>query len=235
MCGRFTLTATPERLRERFALDAMPEAMSPRYNIAPSQDVLAIANRAPRAVHPLRWGLVPSWAKDAAIGHRMINARAETLAERPAFRSALARRRCLVPADGFYEWRRQGKTKKQPFHVRARDGAPLAFAGLWELWRGPDGIALGSCAIITTAANALLAPIHDRMPAILPPAAFSAWLDPSERPADALTPLLVACPDEWLEAFPVSTHVNSPAHEDPACLTPLDGSSALAGDGVPRR
>jgi len=235
MCGRFTLTATPGRLRERFALDETPAAMSPRYNIAPSQDVLAIANRMPRAAHPLRWGLVPSWAKDASVGYRMINARAETLAERPAFRGALARRRCLVPADGFYEWRRQGKAKKQPFHIRARDGAPLGFAGLWELWRGPDGVTLGSCAIITTAANALLAPIHDRMPAILPPAAFNAWLDPSERPAGALTPLLVPCPDEWLEAFPVSTHVNSPTHEDPACLTPLDGSSALSGEAVPRR
>jgi putative SOS response-associated peptidase YedK len=218
MCGRFTLTSAPGRLGQRFALDEGPEELAPRYNIAPSQDVLVVANRAPRALRPLRWGLVPSWAKDSAIGHRMINARAETLAERPAFRSALARRRCLIPADGFYEWQRQGRAKKQPFHIRSRDGAPLAFAGLWELWRGPDGVALGSCVIITTAANALLAPIHDRMPAILPPEAWSAWLDPAEHAAGALTPLLVPCPDDWLEAVPVSTHVNSPAHDDPQCL-----------------
>lgn len=220
MCGRFTLTSTPARLRERFRLEEAPEELTPRFNIAPSQEVLVIANRDRRLLRPARWGLVPAWARDPAIGHRLINARAETLAARPAFRDALARRRCLVPADGFYEWQRQGRAKRQPFHVRARDGAPLALAGLWEVWRPADGPALASCAIVTVAANATVAPIHDRMPAILPPAAWDAWLDPRQRDAADLAPLLVPCGDEVLEAVPVSTWVNSPAHDGPQCLAP---------------
>lgn len=221
MCGRFTLTSRGQRLRERFGLAAVPDELVSRYNIAPSQPVLVIPNRRQRLLRPARWGLVPYWAKDAAIGHRMVNARAETLAVRPAFRDALERRRCLIPADGFYEWRREGK-RHQPFYVRARDRQPFAFAGLWDVWHPPDGgEAVASCTIVTTDANALIAPIHDRMPVILPPAAYDAWLDPQPRPAEDLAALLVPCPADTLETFPVSTWVNAPEHDDPTCIAPL--------------
>jgi putative SOS response-associated peptidase YedK len=221
MCGRFTLTSTPERLRQWFALAAAPEALVPRYNIAPSQEVLVIPNRTERRLRPARWGLVPRWAKDPAIGHRLINARAETLAQRPAFRAALERRRCVVPADGFYEWRRRGRTR-QPFHLRRRDGAPLALAGLWDVWQAPDGGRLASCAIVTVPANPMVAAIHDRMPAILSPAGVDAWLDPDAATWATLRPWLAPCPDDWLEAYPVSIWVNTPAHDDPACLAPVE-------------
>ena len=220
MCGRFTLTASAERLRARFGLAAPPDALAPRFNIAPSQPVLVIPNRARRVLRPARWGLVPHWASDARIGHRQINARAETLAVRPAFRDALARQRCLIPADGFYEWQR-GATARRPFYIRPRDGAPLAFAGLWDLWHPPGGAPLASCPIVTTAANETLRPIHDRMPVILPPSAWDTWLDPNPRAAVELQPLLVPCPEDWLALHEVSTLVNSPKHEDPACIAPL--------------
>ena len=219
MCGRFSLTSTPRRLRERFGLSAAPDAIAPRYNIAPTQPVLVIPNRAQRLLRPARWGLIPSWAKDASAGNRMINARAETLARRAPFRDALERRRCLIPADGFYEWQRDGRTRT-PFLVRARDGEALALAGLWEVWRPPDGEPLASCTIITTEPNELMAELHDRMPVVLGPESYSAWLNPVPQHADALLPLLVPCPDDWLEAYPVSDLVNSPANEDPACIAP---------------
>lgn len=221
MCGRFTLTSPPQRLRERFALAAVPEGLAPRYNIAPSQEVLVIPNRAERLLRPARWGLVPHWAHEAAIGHRLINARAETLAQRPAFRDALERQRCVVLADGFYEWRRRGRAR-QPFHLRGRDGAPLAFAGLWDVWRAPDGERLASCTIVTVPANAVVAPIHDRMPAILSPAGIDAWLAPARAPAAALLPWLAPCPDAALEAYPVSTWVNTPDHDGPECIARLE-------------
>src|SRR5262245_38778046 len=169
MCGRFTVTSTPKRLRERFALSAEPDDVAPRYNIAPTQPVLVIPNRTQRLLRPARWGLIPHWAKDASSGNRMINARAETLATRPAFRTALERRRCLIPSDGFYEWRRDDKKRRTPFFIHPRDGAPMAFAGLWEVWRPPQGDSVASCTIITTEPNGLMADLHDRMPAILAP------------------------------------------------------------------
>jgi putative SOS response-associated peptidase YedK len=227
MCGRFTLTSSARRLQERFALAAAPEEAAPRYNIAPSQPVLVIPNRHTRVLRPARWGLIPHFATDPRIGHRQINARAESLAARPAFRAAFARQRCLIPSDGFYEWRRGGRART-PFHIRARDGAPLAFAGLWDVWRPPVGEAIASCTIITTGANDLLAPIHDRMPVILPPEAWDAWLDPRECAPGELKPLLVPCPDEWLEAYEVSSLVNSPANEDPACIEPAPAPDAAA-------
>ncbi|MDX2170044.1 MAG: SOS response-associated peptidase [Deltaproteobacteria bacterium] len=227
MCGRFTLTSSGRRLQQRFALAAAPADPPPRYNIAPSQPVLVIPNRPTRRLRPARWGLIPHFADDPRVGHRHINARAETLATRPAFRAAFARQRCLIPSDGFYEWRR-GARAREPFHIRPRDGEPLAFAGLWDVWRPASGEPIASCTIITTGANPLLAPIHDRMPVILPPDAWDTWLDPAACDPFALRPLLVPCPDDWLEAYPVSSLVNAPAHEDPACIAPLPAGEAEA-------
>jgi putative SOS response-associated peptidase YedK len=221
MCGRFTLTSSAQRLRARFALAAAPAALAPRYNIAPSQEVLVIPNRAERLLRPARWGLVPHWAPDPSIGHRLINARAETLAQRPAFRAALERRRCVVPADGFYEWQRRGRVR-QPFHLRGRDGEPLALAGLWDLWRDPDGGRMASCAIVTVPANEVVAAIHDRMPAILSPAGVEAWLAPGVAAPQGSMSWLAPCPNDWLEVYPVSTWVNTPEHDDPACIAPLE-------------
>ncbi|MGD9763180.1 MAG: SOS response-associated peptidase [Candidatus Binatia bacterium] len=220
MCGRFTLTSPPDRLRARFNLSTAPEPYEPRYNIAPSQPVLVIPNRAARLLRPARWGLIPHWATDGRIGQRMINARAETLSERPAFRDALAHRRCLIPADGFYEWRREGRARRTPYYVRARDGEPLAFAGLWDVWRAPTGERVASCAIVTTAANDALAPIHDRWPVLLPVEAYERWLHPGPCAAEGLAPLLRPCDPEWLEAYPVTPLVNSPENEGPQCVEP---------------
>jgi putative SOS response-associated peptidase YedK len=219
MCGRFSLSSTPQRLRERFGLSAAPDDIVPRYNIAPTQPVLVIPNRTRRLLRPARWGLIPPWAKDATAGNRMINARAETLAARAPFRAALERRRCLIPADGFYEWQRDGR-RRTPFFVHGRDGEPLALAGLWEVWRPPDGEPVASCTIITTEPNERMAELHDRMPVVLAPESYGAWLQPAPQHADALLPLLAPCPDDWLEAYPVSDLVNSPANEDPACIAP---------------
>ncbi|MBX3028188.1 SOS response-associated peptidase [bacterium] len=221
MCGRFTLTSPPTRLRDRFRLAAVPDALVAHYNIAPSQPVLVIANRSRRLLRPARWGLVPGWAMDPSIGHRLINARAETLARRPAFRGLLERQRCVVPADGFYEWRRAGRGGRQAFYLRARDGEPLALAGLWDVWRAANGEPLASCTIITVPANGVVAPIHDRMPAVLSAAAVDAWLDPAPAAAAALAPLLAPAPDEHLIAIPVSSRVNKPEHDDPSCIAPL--------------
>src|SRR5262245_32692811 len=222
MCGRFTLTSSGRRLREHFALAAAPDDLLPRYNIAPSQPVLVIPNRTQRLLRPARWGLVPHWATDLRAGNRMINARAETLPTRAAFRTALERRRCLIPADGFYEWRRDGRQRAASY-VDRRDGDPLPFAGLWDIWHPPEGDAVASCTIITTAPNEVLAGLHDRMPVILDPRVYDTWLNPKPQHADTLVPLLTSCPAEWLEAYAVSALVNSPDNEDPACIAPLGG------------
>jgi putative SOS response-associated peptidase YedK len=219
MCGRFTLTTKPHRLRERFGLDTAPDEVPPRYNIAPSQPLWVIPNRTRRLLRPARWGLIPHWASDAAIGHRMINARAETLATRAAYRTALERRRCLIPADGFYEWQRVGRTRT-PFYVRRPDAEPFAFAGLWDVWRPADGDPIASCTIITSESNETLSGIHDRMPVILAPEVYDAWLAPAPQPADLFRPWLVPCPPEWLEAYRVTDLVNSPEHDEPACIIP---------------
>lgn len=222
MCGRFTLFDSAALLAETFGVAEVP-SLSPRYNIAPSQPVAAV--RVPpsggaREVVLLRWGLIPSWAKDSSLGDRMINARAETAAGKPAFRSAIRRRRCLVPASGFYEWKRTDG-RKQPYYIRRRDGKLFAFAGLWESWEEPGGAAVESCAILTTSANELLVPIHDRMPVIVPPTEYDLWLSPEVRDPDALAHLYNPCPSGEMTAFPVGTTVNNPKMESPDLIEPL--------------
>lgn len=218
MCGRFTLSHTLDQIAARFDAEVGPllEAM-PRYNIAPTQPVAVVLQNGTRYIDVLKWGLVPSWAKDPSIGSRLINARAETLAEKPSFRTALARRRCLVPASGFYEWKEADNPEeggKTPQFIHAKDGGLLAFAGLWDEWTEPDGSPLRTCTIITTAPNQLMASIHDRMPVILAPEDEGYWLDGNvSRPQDLL-PLLVPAPADILDAYPVSRRVNSPAADD---------------------
>jgi putative SOS response-associated peptidase YedK len=217
MCGRFTQASDSEIIVRVFDLPEKPD-LAPRYNIAPTQDVAAVreAESGARELVHLHWGLIPSWAKERAMGARMINARAETLAEKPAFRSAFRARRCLIVADGFYEWQKLG-TRKQPHFVGFRDGRPFAFAGLWERWRGEGSEQVESCTIVTTEANELLAPIHDRMPVIVDPDDFALWIDPSQKDTDRLAGLLRPYPPGSLQAYPVSLLVNSPANDTAAC------------------
>jgi putative SOS response-associated peptidase YedK len=219
MCGRFTLTISGDLLADFLGLGEVP-AQAPRWNIAPTQSVLAVRQSAdaprPTAAN-LSWGLVPSWAKDVRIAYQLLNARSETVADKPAFRAALRRRRCLIPADGFYEWLRQGKTK-QPFCFRLRDNRPFAFAGLWESWQGPDGPPLQTCTILTTEANDLVRPVHDRMPVILPSRCHAEWLDPAMQDPERLRPMLRPFPADQMHAFPVSPWVSNPRNEGPRCL-----------------
>lgn len=225
MCGRFTLNTSASRLADAFggAPADYPEA---RYNIAPSQAVAAVRARpggSTREAVMLRWGLIPSWAKDPVIGNRMINARAESVADKPSFRAAFRRRRCLVPADGFYEWQKCNGAK-QPFCIVRADGAPFAFAGLWEHWENAGAGAAStveSCTIVTTEANERVAPIHNRMPVILDPADYALWLDPQVADRPILEALLQPCPADDLAAWPVSTHINSPDYGAPDCVEPL--------------
>lgn len=222
MCGRFTLTVDPAQLQADFGLEAPPPAdLTPRYNIAPTQPVAVIPNETPRRMEWFQWGLVPGWAKDPKIGASLINARGETVAEKPAFRAAFKRRRCLVLADGFYEWKREGagaRAPKTPMYIQLADGRPFAFAGLWEAWTAPDGQLRRTCTIITTTPNALMAPIHDRMPVILPPAAYAAWLTPGDLPAPEALAWLQPYDPAAMTARPVSTRVNNPRFDDPAIL-----------------
>lgn len=221
MCGRYTLTAEPALLEDRFACRLSDVAYRASYNIAPGQAVVAVVGAAAELrAGLLRWGLVPSWAKDPQIGYRMINARAETVAEKPSFRRALRQRRCLIPADGFYEWRREGR-HKTPMYIRLRSGEPFAYAGIWERWHGPDGTPLSTCAILTTAANTLMQPIHQRMPVILDRAAESLWLDGEVTDPQALLPLLAPFASEAMQAYEVSSEVNSARHNSPACIAPV--------------
>ena len=219
MCGRFSLIADLQELGERFGFDPGGLTHPPRYNAAPTQPVLAVMNGEERRAEHLRWGLIPSWAKDAQMGSRMINARAETLAERPAFRAAFARRRCLVLADGFYEWRRSGNSRI-PMRIVMKSREPFAFAGLWDTWQDPEGEVVRSCTIITTEPNELLQPIHDRMPVILAEGAESLWLDDDLRDPLALGSLLTPYPDGALEAYRVSALVNRPSNDGPEVIVP---------------
>lgn len=210
MCGRFTLTVSPDQLQAAFDLSEPPSAeLGPRYNIAPTQPVAVITNQAPRKLEFFKWGLIPSWAKDPKIGNSLINARGETVAEKPAFRAAFKRRRCLILADGFYEWKKEGKTKT-PMYIQLKDGAPFALAGLWEVWQAADGSSVPTCTIITTTPNKLMETIHDRMPVILPPKAYATWLTPGELPAAEAQALIQPFAASKMKARAVSTLVNNP-------------------------
>ncbi|MCB0193664.1 MAG: SOS response-associated peptidase [Anaerolineae bacterium] len=222
MCGRYSLTANAKKLAEAFAdVAGVPDEIPPRYNIAPSQPIAVIANNDRHAVEFFQWGLIPSWAKDPKIGNRMINARSETLAEKPSFRTAYRRRRCLVLADGFYEWRRNDDKSKTPMYIQLESQEPFAFAGLWEVWHSPQDDMVLSCTIITTEPNDLMASIHNRMPVILPADAYAQWLDPNEQKPDQLQSLLKPYPAEAMTAYPVSKVVNNPRNDDPACVKPV--------------
>jgi len=219
MCGRYTLASPTERLAEEFGVDASSIELAPNYDVAPTQGVAAVLEEGgQRRLEVLRWGLIPPWADDPGIGSRMINARSETAPGKPSFRRAFRERRCLIPADGFYEWQRTNGAK-QPYYIHMEDGRPFAFAGLWESWsKGGEG-EVRTCTILTTGANALVGEVHDRMPVILAHDAYDVWLDPaSER--DELTGLLASYPEDEMEAYPVSRFVNSPSNNDPRCIEP---------------
>lgn len=223
MCGRFTNISGPADLQEAFPGFIFPEKFAPRYNIAPTQPILVLPNNGTNKADFFIWGLIPSWAKDPSIGARMINARAETLAEKPSFRGALKYHRCLIFADGFYEWQAQplvqpGSKGKIPHFIRLKTGKPFAFAGLWERWEAADGSEVRTATIITTEPNDLVKPIHNRMPVILPRHAYPQWLDPSPQQPSGLQSLLVPYPSGEMEAWPVSTLVNSPGIDRAECI-----------------
>ena len=220
MCGRFTLTLDPIELREIFNLMEMPEEWMQRFNIAPSQLVAVLTNPDERRIDFFQWGLVPSWAKDPSIGFRLINARSETIAEKPSFRSALARRRCLILADGFYEWKKMGgKTPSMPYYFKLKDNKPFAFAGLWEQWQPPEGNLLKSCTIITCPANELVGSVHDRMPVMFDAAHSWQWIE--NRPQEDLQNMLQPFPPELMSAYPVGRAVNSPNNDEPGLIKPV--------------
>ena len=223
MCGRYTLASSPTSLTETFPEFEFLDELTPRYNITPTQPIAVVPNNGTGRVEFFRWGLIPPWAKDPKIGNRMINARSETLAEKPSFRNAFKRRRCLVLADGYYEWRKEDNGAfKTPFHIRLASEKPFAFAGLWESWR-PSGETepVLSCSIITCAANELLESIHHRMPVILAQEAYDLWLDPVESHPTTLNHLLAPFPAKEMMAFPVSRLVNRPKNDSPECIRPV--------------
>jgi putative SOS response-associated peptidase YedK len=222
MCGRFTLTIDPYHLQQAFPWAVIPDDLLPRYNVAPSQPVAVIPNTGENTLVMYKWGLIPSWAKDPSVGDRMINARAETLAEKPSFRTAYRRRRCLILSDGFYEWKQNPDLKtKQPMYIRLKDNQPFAYAGLWELWKSADGTEIRSCTIITTQPNALVQSIHNRMPVILPEEAYSEWLAPEDRQPSQLNDLLIPYSASEMVAYPVSKMVNSPDNEYASLIVPI--------------
>lgn len=243
MCGRFVTASSPALLAERFDVDevAIDGETEPSYNVAPRAQVAVVREREERRIMSrVRWGLVPSWAKDPSIGDRMINARAETITTKPAYKRSFAKKRCLIPADGFYEWQvvappstPKGRPKKQPVFIHRRDGEPMAFAGLWDVWKAPEGTEmeglsddgwLRSCVIVTTRANDLLAPVHERMPVLLPESAWSTWLDPANHDVEALESLLLPAPDDELELWPVSTAVNKADNDSSELVKPVESA-----------
>ncbi|MFO7322856.1 MAG: SOS response-associated peptidase [Chloroflexota bacterium] len=220
MCGRFTLTADPQVMRDMFGLTTVPEGIEPRYNVAPTQPVAVITNEDPTTLTFHRWGLVPSWSKDIAIGNKLINARAETAHEKPSFRAAFRRRRCLIPTNGFYEWQ-TANGDKRPHFIYLRDEPVFAFAGLWEIWYSPDGDELRTCTILTTAANDLLRPLHERMPVILKRENYADWLEPGEAPIEALIPLMKPYDPDKMALYEVSRMVNRATVDTPELIEPV--------------
>ncbi|WP_287128553.1 SOS response-associated peptidase [Candidatus Cyanaurora vandensis] len=220
MCGRFIFTADRADLVLALAGLRIEELLHPRYNIAPTQPVPTVLNDGQRTLTQTRWGLIPSWTKDPSIGNRLINARAETLAEKPSFRAPLKRQRCLIWATGFYEWQKMGKGK-QPMLFQLTSKKPFAFAGLWDRWEGADGDEVITSTIITTEANGLVAPVHERMPVILAPEHYESWLTPGEQRVEPLLAVLGPYPADQMLSYPVSTQVNSPAVDGPVCIEPV--------------
>jgi putative SOS response-associated peptidase YedK len=238
MCGRFVSATPPDELARYFGAEASPELLlDPSYNVAPTNDVYAVFEEGGvRRLDAFHWGLVPRWAKDPSVGSRMINARAETLAQKNAYKSAFRRRRCIIPADGFFEWKAvPGQKKKQPMFIHRPDGAPLAFAGLWEVWRdkdAPDAGELHSCTIITTEGNEDVADVHDRMPVILGEDAWDTWLEPGADDLDTLGKLLVPAPPKLLELYPVSTEVNQVRNKGAELIARVDPATGeIHGQG----
>lgn len=222
MCGRFSQSKSAETIAQVFQVNNVP-ALTPRYNIAPTQQIQTIlqnAEQSQREFQMLHWGLIPSWAKDPKMGARMINARAETVTEKPSFRAAFKQRRCLILADGFYEWQQQEKNK-QPFYFRMNDEHPFAFAGLWEHWKSGDGEVIDSCTILTTEPNDLMRPVHNRMPVIIDPKDYDLWLDTEVKKPELLQPLLRSYSAEEMTAYPVSTKVNKPVNDSAELINSL--------------
>jgi putative SOS response-associated peptidase YedK len=234
MCGRYAITSAPEAIRRLFGYEEQPN-FPPRYNVAPTQPVPIVRMVAGKRQFALvRWAFIPSWVKDPRRFALLINARGESLNDKPAFRAALRYRRCLFPADGFYDWRRAGE-RATPYYVRRKAGGPMAFAGLWENWMGPNGEEMETAAIVTTRANRMLAPIHPRMPAIVPPEAFDLWLDSARVDATTAAALIAPAPEEMLEAHEVSPAVNSTANDAPDLLEPATAESDAVDAVAPGR
>jgi putative SOS response-associated peptidase YedK len=225
MCGRYTITINPDAVQQELGLASMPEQFQPRYNAAPTQPVVVVADGEGRKAEMMRWGLIPSWAKDMEIGNRLINARSETITEKPSFRNAFNKRRCLVLADGFYEWQKNAGPKghSQPYYFKLANNKPFAFAGLWEFWRSPEGIEIRSCTIITCEANELVKPVHERMPVMLTGEAMWDWLGggaPGGAPGDLLALLRPYAP-EAMQRYPVASLVNRPETDSPELVLPV--------------
>ncbi len=221
MCGRFTLQSDPQQIQLAFNIDQVNAEVKSSYNVAPTQEIVTVVQRDGRnTLEAMWWGLIPVWAKDLRIGSRLINARAESIAEKPIFKRPLKSQRCLIVADGFYEWRKQG-AKKIPMFIRLKSKRPFAFAGVYDRWESSDGERITSCAIITTTPNELMRPIHQRMPVILPKKRYEEWLDPANQEMDELVALLQPYPADKMLAYLVSALVNSPRNNSPECIRPL--------------
>ena len=230
MCGRYALTSNLDELQARFNFEARDLEYRPSYNIAPTQQSLVVTNDGRRRGEYMRWGLVPFWAKDIKIGYRMINAVGETVSTKPAFRAAYKKRRCLVLANGFFEWQKDGKAKI-PFYIHLGDQTPCAFAGLWETWKSPEGATIKSFTIVTTEPNQFIKPIHNRMPVILSQETEALWLDPMTEDPETLDKLLAPAPAEYMAGYQVSQSVNSPKNSGPECIQELEPA---ASDVAPR-
>ena len=228
MCGRYAITSTPEAIRQLLGYLEQPN-FPPRYNVAPTQPIPIVRlEHGARKFALVRWGLIPGWVEDPKKFSLVINARSDNVTTKPAFRNAMRYRRCLVPADGFYEWQAVGPGAKRPFYIRRKDGAPIAFAGLWEVWSGPNGEEMETAAIVTTDANRTLRPLHDRMPVMLAPEAYEMWLDCRNVDAETAAALLIPAPDGLLEAYPISTAVNRVANDDASLIARVDAAGQVA-------